>query len=826
MRGRLASIGAEESLLSEGWNLILTEPGACAVPHDIPLSAQFIPAPVPGTVAAALEKAGLFDRENPEPLNTRDAWYLCRLFDAEPGDAILRFEGLATLCHVFLNGQEILFSESMFTAHEIPVTLSGGDELALCFRALGPRLSEPGPRARWRPQMITPAGLKNFRTTLLGHMPGWCPDIHAVGPWRAISMVRRHPISIDNVSIRAVLEESGVGRLSVSLHSNAEDPAMLLRCGGMEQAFEKVGDSHYSAILKLSDIEAWWPHTHGAPRLYALTLVSDGVEYPLGRTGFRRIDADRGADGDDFALLVNGERIFCRGAVWTTADIARLPGGRADYEPFLRLAAGAGMNMIRIGGTMAYETPDFFALCDELGLLVWQDFMFANFDYPRNDKAFLGHVHAEVEEFLHGVQASPSLAVLCGGSEIHQQAAMLGLPEEFWSGPVTDEIIPAVVARMRPDVPYVPNSPHGGAMPFSPNAGIAHYYGVGAYMRPIADARRADVRFASESLAFAHVPQQRTLLRHLDVPAVHSPLWKARVPRDRSASWDFEDVRDFYLQLLYGFDPAHLRREDPERYLDFSRAVTGEVIEETFAEWRRKGSACNGALVWTLQDLLPGPGWGVIDSTGEPKPAWYAMRRAFRPVQAVFTDEGTNGLDVHVINETDAALDVELEVVCLRGGKQQVVSGSRAFKLAARDTERLACTALFGAFFDTTYAFRFGPPAHDASVARLRSLANGTILAESFHFPCGRGKALHDAGIEASFTRDGDDWFVDLRTDRLTQSVHIDVEGYRADDDWFHLAPGAMRRVKLHALSGVESDIPPAGEIRSLGSSHRVAIEG
>ncbi|MDV4159452.1 glycoside hydrolase family 2 protein, partial [Rhizobium brockwellii] len=172
------------------------------------------------------------------------------------------------------------------------------------------------------------------------------------------------------------------------------------------------------------------------------------------------------------------------------------------------------------------------------------------------------------------------------------------------------------------------------------------------------------------------------------------------------------------------------------------------------------------------------------------------------------------------------ALDVELEVVCLRGGKQQVVSGSRAFKLAARDTERLACTALFGTFFDTTYAFRFGPPTHDASVARLRSLADGAILAESFHFPCGRGKALHNAGIEASFGRDNDGWFVDLRTDRLAQSVHIDVEGYRADDDGFHLAPGAMRRVTLRALSGAESDIPPAGEIRSLGSSHRVAIEG
>ena len=184
MRGRLASVAAEETLISEGWNLVLTEAGACAGPDDLPLSAQMIAAEVPGTVAAALEKVGLFDRENPEPLDGKDAWYVCRLFDAEPGDAILRFAGLATLCHVFLNGQEILSSESMFTLHEIPMTLTGGDELALCFRALAPRLAESGARARWRPQMITPQGLKNVRTTLLGHMPGWCPEIDAIGPAR------------------------------------------------------------------------------------------------------------------------------------------------------------------------------------------------------------------------------------------------------------------------------------------------------------------------------------------------------------------------------------------------------------------------------------------------------------------------------------------------------------------------------------------------------------------------------------------------------------------------------------------------------------------
>ncbi len=209
-------------------------------------------------------------------------------------------------------------------------------------------------------------------------------------------------------------------------------------------------------------------------------------------------------------------------------------------------------------------------------------------------------------------------------------------------------------------------------------------------MRPLDDARRADVRFAAESLGFAHVAQARTLSRHLSVSPVQSPLWKERVPRDRGASWDFEDVRDHYLR--------DLRREDPELYLTLSQAVTGEVAEECYAEWRQ-GSGCNGALVWTLQDLLPGPGCDVIDSTGEPKLTWYALRRAFRPVQVLFTDEGTNSLDVHVINESNVTLDLDLEVRCLRDGWQKVVSGKLGLAIEARAKRKIACTDLLGVFF-------------------------------------------------------------------------------------------------------------------------------
>lgn len=822
MGGRLADLG-DGMRLSEGWNLVLAEAGTCLLPSDVPLTSGFIPAPVPGTVAEALEKAGRFDRTKPQPLHDRDAWYICRLVDADAGEAVLRLEGLATLCEVFLNGQQILVSESMFEAHDVDVTLLGGDELALCFRALESKLLEPGPRARWRPQMITPQGLRMVRTTLLGHMPGWCPEVQAVGPWRPISLLRPGAPVIRDLSLRPELLENGDGRLYASLSIEGDVEELLLRCGETEQAFEKAGAGRYTAILKMPDVAPWWPHTHGVPQLHDVTLVVNGVEHALGQTGFRRLSVDRGADGQDFAVIVNGERIFCRGAVWTTADIVRLPGDREDYESWLRLAAEAGMNMIRIGGTMAYETPEFFRICDELGLLVWQDFMFANFDYPKNDKAFNAHVETEISQLLSGTRLSPSLAVLCGGSEIHQQAAMMGLPEQFWKSPIVEEIIPPLVQALRPDVPYVVNSPSGGPMPFSPNAGVTHYYGVGAYMRPLADGRRADVRFAAESLAFAHVPQARTLGQHLPVPAVHSPLWKERVPRDRGASWDFEDVRDHYLQELYGFEPNKLRREDPDLYLNLSRAVTGEVAEETYAEWRRQGSSCNGALVWTLQDLLPGAGWGVIDSTGEPKPVWYGLRRAFRPVQVLLMDEGTNGLDVHVINESDAALDLTVEVSCLRDGRQIVVGGGRDLTLEARGKQKIACTDLFGAFFDTTCAFRFGPPSHDVTVARLTASATGAVIAQAFYFPLGRTKAFHDAEITASAMQEGEDWFLDLSTDRLAQSVQIDLEAYRAEDDWFHLAPGS-RRLRLYRREGVPADVIPSGQIRAIGSRRVVEV--
>ncbi|MCP8896607.1 glycoside hydrolase family 2 protein [Shinella daejeonensis] len=812
---------ADGKSLSEGWRLLTTPAGAVADPAGLAGLDGAIDAPVPGTVAGALERAGRFDRAAPAPLDHLDAWYLLDLSGEPPGAAELVLDGLATLCEVYWNGVPILSSGSMYVRHRLPIELSGQDRLALCFRALRPHIEKRRPRARWRPQMITPQGLRLVRTTLLGRMPGWCPEIHAAGPWRPVRLVRQEPRDPRDVHIAARLLEDGTGQLDVRLTLDCDDPPTV-ECAGVAATLRRGEDGCFSARLAIPQVEAWWPHTHGRPALHPVELVIGDTRRPLGRTGFRRIEIDRGADGRDFALHVNGVRIFCRGVVWTTADIVDLPGERARYAPLLQLAARAGMNMLRIGGTMVYESPDFFALCDELGLMVWQDFMFANFDYPVGDDTFLADVRREVGQFLDATAAAPSLSILCGGSEIDQQAAMLGLPESARRGPLTTEILPELAALYRADVPYVENSPSGGAMPFSPDAGVTHYYGVGAYCRPLEDARRANVRFAAESLAFANVPEQQTLDAHLPVPAVHDPRWKARVPRDRNASWDFEDIRDHYLALLYDVDPARLRREDPARYLDLSRAASGAVMEATFAEWRRPGSTCNGALVWTFQDLLAGPGWGVVDAAGMPKPAWHALRRAFRPVQILLADEGTNGLDLHVLNEKPEDMALAIELSCLRHGRQPVVSGRRELALAPRSNATLPATALFGAFFDTTYAFRFGPPAHDVTVARLKD-ADGATLAEAFHFPQGRRAAIFPAVVTAVLEQDATGWALALSADRFAQSVMIEAKGFSPSDNWFHLAPGDVKTVRLTPLAPDRTG-RPSGEIRGLGIEAAVSF--
>ena len=795
--------------LAEGWTMTVTPAGALAAP-PADAGLDWLPASVPGTAAAALAASGRISLDSPVPLHDKDIWYRRRIDGA--GAHRLRFEGLATIAEVFLDDRPILATQTMFAGHEVDIDLAGEHTLSIAFRSLEAWLAvAKGQRARWRPRMIEEPKLRLARTTLLGHMPGWCPPVHAVGPWRPVTLAPG-AAALSAVSLRSELTGDD-GVLTFSARTTLGGPASL-QCGGVETILTRGADDQLQGRLVIAGVERWWPHTHGTPHLHEVTLTIGGEHFSLGRTGFRSLTIDRGPDGKGFGLIVNGVPVFCRGACWTPPDLIGLPCGRGAYAAALAQAREANINMLRVGGTMAYEAPAFFDLCDELGILVWQDAMLANSDYPATDPAFLAAVRQEIGDLIDNIEASPSLAILCGGSEVFQQSAMMGLPEKAWSNALFDEVLPALLRECRPDIAYVPSSPCGGALPFLVDEGPGHYYGVGAYCRPLEDARRANVRFASECLAFAHVPEEGSPAL-LAAPAVHDPRWKQAVPRDIGASWDFEDVREHYMELLWRVDCRRLRYEDPARYLTLSRATTAEACERTIDEWRRPGSSNRGALVWLLQDFRNGAGWGIVDAAGRPKSTWHALRRSFAPLRLTISDEGVNGLVLHLVNDRPLPVAGTLVIECLKDGGRPVAAGRKAIEIGGHDGFSISAFALFGAFFDAGYAYRFGPPAHDVVVARLEG-ADGATLAEAFHLLDAARAGRHDIAIETAVESVDGDFVLALAANRAALFVEIRDEAFAPAENWFHLAPGKPARVALVRRPGTALDAKPKGTIHAV----------
>ncbi len=758
----------------------------------------WLDARVPGTAAGALRDAGTWTFDTPLDFDGQDWWWRTRLDGAlaEPGPALLGFDGLATLADVWVDGRHVLHSENMFAARQVRIDVSGPHEILIRCAALTPELERRRPRPRWRVPMLKATQLRWFRTTLLGRTPGWSPPCPPVGPWRPVWIARG--ASARAPAFAATLD-GGVGRIDVEIPLDDAATSVVLvaeHAGRRSHAALERGDGVFRGTLRIAEPALWWPHTHGDPSLYAVSLeVSRGgaiERVALGRTGFRSIRIVQ--DDGDFAVRVNDVAVFCRGACWTPLDVVDVQTPAQPCRAAVAQVRDAGMNMLRVSGTMVYEDDAFYDALDANGILLWQDFMFANMDYP-DDEAFVREALVEVDAEIARLRAHPCLALFCGNSEGEQQAAMSGAPREIWSQRLFSETIAARVAAAGFD--YVPSSTHGGAFPHAANAGPSSYYGVGAYLRPLEDARRAELRFASECLAFANIPADDALPGGPGVRAHHA-AWKARSPRDLGAGWDFDDVRDHYLARIYGVDPTQLRYSDHDRYLALGRAVTGEVMGAAFSEWRRRRSPTRGALILFLRDLWPGAGWGIVDANGAPKACYHALRRALAPVAVAISDEGVNGLVVHAFNDGPRDVAGTIELALYRNGEIEVIRASRPVTVAAHGALEIPATDFLEGFYDLSFAYRFGPPTADLVHVVLRD--GERVVGDAFSFPAGMPSRRElDVGLAARALPDGDaaTRTIEVSTRRFAQGVTIEAPGFTTDDDGFHLAPGQSRRIVL-----------------------------
>ena len=296
----------------------------------------------------------------------------------------------------------------MFASHSVDVgrRLQATNELAIRCRALAPMLATPRkPRARWRTRVVADGNLRWFRTMILGRAPGFAPGPPAVGPWRPICLERRRAIVVDALDVRPRLDgDDGVLAIRAVIRTlDGSEPRRVAAVlegpsGRFETDLASTGaaDRVFGGELRVpigGSLVAAHARQAGAARGPALLDGHAGqVSIDAGRVGFRTLTAGPGSDHDlerdGLSLHVNGVPVFARGAVWTPTDLVDLVPAPGALRSALEAVRAAGMNMLRLAGTGAYEDAAFHDLCDELGVLVWQDFMFANLDYPFADDGF------------------------------------------------------------------------------------------------------------------------------------------------------------------------------------------------------------------------------------------------------------------------------------------------------------------------------------------------------------------------------------------------------------------------------------------------------
>ena len=667
---------------------------------DVPGS---LPGQVPDFLAADAEAMTAADHE---------VWWIRRSFTLAENLAqpVLRWDRLATYGTIFVDGQVVASSANAHRRYEyaLPPLAAGEHEIAVHLAALHDVPVPKRPRPRWHSSLIPDRSLRWRRTPYLGRIPTWQGALPQVGIIGGIDLDPRPRAKVADLRCR-LNDDRGRISFTVSPPDAAADLQIFLdgRAVVPRVADERdlSPDNPARVVVDVPEAREWWPHTHGPPSSHVLVIRDAHGVLMQRRIGFSSIRANT-AEGR-FSLLVNDIPVFVRGACWVPVDAVTWRDDVAAIRSDLAHLAEAGMNIVRITGTNAYESDAFWDACVEMGFLVWQEVMLATFDPPATEE-WLAEVKVEFTDQLERLQGRPNVAVVCGGTETQQQPTLLGLGPEALDMPVLDRVLPAVVTRVLPGAVHVASSPSSppGHFPVSIERGVSHYFGVGAYLRPIEDARNARVSFASECLAFAIPPEPETIERRYGgFPDLDAPEWTAGIMRDRNVDWDFQDVTDHYVHELYGVRRGEVSTEE---WLQLCRDAVTLAMTRAMAVWRSSDTPTGGAIILAHRDLRPGPGWGLLDSDGCPKAPLLALRDVLAPIAILTIDRGLEGLALDLRNDTAEDFSGELTLEVYAGAPEPAMSTVLEIRVPARACRFLHVEQTLGGFRDVTYVWALG----------------------------------------------------------------------------------------------------------------------
>ncbi|UCD38021.1 MAG: glycoside hydrolase family 2 protein [Fidelibacterota bacterium] len=772
----------------------------------------------------------------------------------EHDKVVLDCRGLDTIGEIYVNGSLVAKTVNMFIEYEFdikPFLRAGENEVHIIFRSIIEWDKEQvaaEPKVTW-----TNSKGRTFFTRKEGSDFGWDWGVRLVtsGIWRSIRLAaydvgRITDLIIQqdlgdpkqaNLSIKTDIEQYVPGELSLSLQVKRQREVI-------SQTMIPVTGDQVGTELGIDNPELWWPNGWGDQPLYQVQaiLMHGGEEvHRVEKTiGLRTVELVREPDerGETFGLKVNGHLIFCKGVNWVPADALPDRLTEAHYLHLLSACRDAHMNMIRLWGGGLYEPDIFYEYCDENGILIWHDFMFAVGPFIANE-SYLANVRAEIANVVTRLRHHPSIALWSGNNECESnmsggQGWIENYPAVTWEeyDRVFGETIPETAARTDPDRPYWPSSPHHPLdrdkvhPDWETSSGDAHPWDVWHGAQPFSwYEENLDFRFVSE-FGFQSLPDMETI-RAFTAPEDryfasyvldhHNKCGKIGAPRpgnQRIAA---------YIAEMFNL-PTSL-----ENWVYVSQIMHGEGMKVGAEAYRRNFPHTTGALYWQLNDNWPTISGSSIDYFGRWKALQYFARRFFNPVLVTGRVEdakvsiwGVNDRLEPVVGELQWILARFDGTIVLQDKQPVVLPMNSSTLITSLDfTDMVGEHPEYGTYRKDSYENR------SQFYLSYKLVQSGVELTSnvSFFTPP-KYLRLVEPRLKYRVHRDGDSYMIRVSTDHFAAYVALGLkEGYaQFSDNFFHLLPGESREIRVVEHTCSPGEFKRQLYVQSLVDSYRYAI--
>jgi beta-mannosidase len=738
----------------------------------------------------------------------------------------LNFKGLDTYADVYLNGQKILEADNMFRSWLVDVKSllkKDNNELRIHFHSATAKDNEKWAALGYE----LPDGSKRAVTRKAGFHYGWDwgPRFVTAGPWQPIEIRAWSKALINDVHYRTYPKEGQSTTIQAffDVDATVAGPAMIsVDLDGQHYQKEvplKIGNNKDSLSFTSNDLKLWWPNGLGEQTLYLITgslAAADFSDKKEDRIGIRevKLQQEESSDGLSFTFVVNGFPFFAKGANYIPQDIFQDRVTDEKYTTLLGDAKLANMNMLRVWGGGIYENDIFYNTCDEMGIMVWQDFMFANTMVP-GDKPFQQNVAEEAKEQVNRLANHPSIALWCGNNEIsegwHRWGWQDGLSEEqktkTWADyeSVFKNILPnAVEESVAGSIPYWESSPqYGRGDANHVYLGDSHYWGIWHDAEPFENFKTKVPRFMSE-FGFQSLPSLSTIKTFTiaEDRNMGSEVMKAHQKHSRGTALIKEYMARAY-RTPKGFD----------NFVYVSQLLQADGVKMGMEAHLRRQPYCMGSLYWQLNDCWPVASWSSIDNTGTWKALHYAAKKTFEPIH-LSMELRENRISPMAINTTRDTVNILAQI------KIQNFNGEVVFTRVTPITVPAMGTKLISG--GTVQQVARKTEINEAIVG-INLLRTDSSFISGDHIFLVKPKDLNltKPNISTTMTKTAEGFVIRMETDVLAKSVYLEVaEAGWFDDNYFDLLPGTVKEVLfVPAVEGASLSLEQLG-VRSLIDSY------